>query len=89
LYWTGLKWIAKLTIHCIHSSAICLPLMLNRDTVKLPRTIAHSPELLHSCPSATGMDELAAAGLGLGARLATVGVLLYFSPWGESAACLW
>ena len=28
---------------------------------------------------------LAAAGLGLGARLATVGVLLYFSPWGESA----
>ena len=63
-------------MHCIHSSAICLPLMLNRDTVKLPCTIAHSTELLHSCPSATGMDELAAAGLGLGARLATVGVLL-------------
>jgi hypothetical protein len=29
------------------------------------------------------MDELAAAGLGLGARLATVGVLLDFSPCGE------
>jgi hypothetical protein len=76
-------------MHCTHSSAIRLPLMLNRDTVKLPRTIAHIPGLLHSGPSATGMDELAAASLGLGARLATVGVLLYFSPWGELPGYLW
>jgi hypothetical protein len=34
------------------------------------------------------MDELAPAGLDLGARLATVGVLLYFSPWGELPGCL-
>ena len=37
-------------MHCIHSSVICPPLLLNRDSVKLPPAVPHSIELLHMLP---------------------------------------
>jgi len=37
-------------MQCIHSSVICLPLLLNRDSVQLPLTVPHRLELLHMLP---------------------------------------
>ena len=37
-------------MHGIHSSVFCLPLLLNRDSVKLPLAVPHSLEQLHMFP---------------------------------------
>ena len=37
-------------MHCIHSSVFWLPVLLNRDNVKLPLMVPQSLELLHMFP---------------------------------------
>ena len=37
-------------MHSIHSSVLCMPLVLHRDSVKLPLTVPQSLEQLHMFP---------------------------------------
>ena len=64
-------------MHCMHSSVIRPPLLLNRDSAELPLMVPQNLELLHMLPTSERGGVAASCfphlGAGLGAGLATVG----------------